>query len=90
MTRPTQEPACRIYDKKTHEPIDVLTHEVMFTITYDGKLMNTRQSNVLKSGDIYKRYTYTLVSCKGDAENKCRKLNERFKTDKFAVKEIRI
>jgi len=64
---------------------DILQADSYFVITYLGQPCGIRQHKRLKSGFKYMKLSYTNL---GNAEAQCRKLNQRFKTNDFAVVEV--
>lgn len=84
MSRPKPEILLESVDKKTYKSTQILNSGGVYAVFYNGNPVNLRNQNLLIAypGPRYKKTTFTN---KGPAVNLCRRLNEKFKTDKFVV-----
>lgn len=84
MSRPKPEILLETVDKKTYKSNQVLSCPGIYAVFYNGQPINLRNANLLVNypGPRYKK---TSFSNPGHALNLCRKLNIKFRTDKFTV-----
>lgn len=73
-----------ITDKATYRTESVLMSEGIWAVFYDGKPFNLRSSDYLNRGQGPK-YKKVSFSNPGHAFSLARRLNKKFRTDKFAV-----
>jgi hypothetical protein len=72
-----------VIDKTTYNSEQVIHSEGLYTVFYDNKPVNIRNLNILSGASAkYKRSSFLI---KGHAVNLAKKLNTKFKTDKFSV-----
>lgn len=71
-------------DKTTYKVDQVIVAAGVWSVFYDGQPINLKSFHYLSS-DVAPKYKKTSFSNPGHARNLCRKLNNRFKTDKFTV-----
>lgn len=71
-------------DKKTYKCDQIIETSGIWAVFYDGSPINLKIQHYLDSEAIPK-YKKTSFGNPGHARNLCRKLNEKFKTDKFSV-----
>ena len=71
-------------DRQTYKSDQVLNSEGIWAVFYDNRPINLRTTNNLTQipGPKYKKSAF---SNPGHAINLCKKLNQKFKTDKFSV-----
>jgi hypothetical protein len=75
-------------DLKTYDSYQIVSVPTLYAVVYENDPVTIRIKN--HSYDIADRYRKTLHTTKGFADNQARKLNQKFKTDKFAVVELLI
>ena len=84
MARPKPKVLAEIADRESYKVDQVLYSEGIWTIFYDGSIINLKSSSMTKNGLIHK-YKKCSFSNSGHAINLAKKLNKQFKTDKFSV-----
>lgn len=84
MSRPKPTILAEITDKATYKTEQVLASEGIWTVFYDGRPINLKTCNLLVQypGPKYKKVSF---SNQGHAINLAKKLNKKFRTDKFTV-----
>lgn len=84
MSRPKPNILLESIDKKTYRSNQVLSSPGVYAVFYDGLPINLRNANLLTDypGPRYKK---TSFANPGHALNLCRRLNTKFRTDKFTV-----
>lgn len=84
MSRPKPQVLLDYTDPKTYKSEQILSADGIYAVFYDGKPINLRSLNKLLDypGPKYRRVAF---SNSGHAYNLAEKLNQLFKTDKFAV-----
>jgi hypothetical protein len=72
-----------IIDKATYNSEQVVKSDGLYAVFYDNSPINIRNLNILSGASAkYKRTTFIN---KGHAVNLSKKLNTKFRTDKFSV-----
>lgn len=71
-------------DKNTYQVDQVVESSGVWSIFYDNQPINLKSQHYLDS-EATPKYKKTSFSNPGHARNLCRKLNNKFKTDKFTV-----
>lgn len=84
MSRPKPKVLIEIADREIYKVDQVLYSDGIWTIFYDGEIINLKSSAMTKKGLIHK-YKKCSFSNPGHAVNLAKKLNKQFKTDKFSV-----
>mgnify|MGYP003343662714 CR=1 FL=1 len=84
MSRPKPQVLIEHTNKQTYKTEQVLASEGIWAVFFDGKPINLKTSNLLVQypGPKYKKVSF---SNPGHAINLCKKLNQKFKTNKFSV-----
>jgi hypothetical protein len=84
MSRPKPTVILEITDKKTYKTEQVLAARGIWAVFYDDAPINLKSSNLLVQypGPKYRKVSF---SNQGHAVNLAKKLNQHFRTDKFAV-----
>lgn len=84
MSRPKPTVLLDHVNRQTYKSEQVLEAEAIWAVFYDSKPFNLKSSNALTNypGPKYKK---TSFSNPGHAHNLAKKLNDLFKTTKFAV-----
>lgn len=84
MSRPKPTVLLRYNNKESHKIEEVLLSEAIFAVFYDGKPINLKSTHGLINipGPTYKKVSFPNP---GHALNLAKKLNQKFKTDKFKV-----
>jgi hypothetical protein len=84
MSRPKPEILLESVDKKTYRSSQVLGSPGIYAIFYEGSPINLRNVNLLVNypGPRYKKVSFPN---RGHALNLCKRLNTKFRTDKFTV-----
>jgi hypothetical protein len=73
-----------IVDKQTYKCDQILETSGIWAVFYDGYPINLKSQHYLDSESVPK-YKKTSFGNPGHARNLCRKLNTKFKTNKFTV-----
>ena len=84
MARPKPKILSEIADKEEYKVDQVLYSEAIWSIKYQGNLINLKSSSMTKNGLIHK-YKKVSFSNQGHAINLAKKLNRQFKTEDFTV-----
>lgn len=84
MPRPKPEVLLEKIDKATYKTEQVLAAEGIWAVFYDGSPINLKTANQLIQYPGPK-YTKVSFSNQGHAINLAKKLNSKYKTDKFTV-----
>ena len=84
MTRTSPRIVAEMADNRTYKVDQVLESSGIWTVFYDNQPFNLRTLHLLDT-DVPSKYKKTSFSNPGHARNLCRKLNQKFKTDKFTV-----
>lgn len=71
-------------DKATYKCDQIIASPGIWAVFFSGQAFNLKSQHYLDSEDTPK-YKKTSFSNPGHARNLCRKLNAKFKTDKFTV-----
>jgi hypothetical protein len=71
-------------DKNTYQIDQIVESSGIWAVFYDNHPFNLKRQHYLDS-EITPKYKKTSFSNPGHARNLCRKLNTKFKTDKFTV-----
>lgn len=71
-----------------HKRRDIIQHEEMFLVVYDGQPMSISIIDLDPSHWVTPRYVNILFSQRASAFNAANKLNAEFKTNRFSVKTI--
>ena len=84
MSRPKPNILMELTDKATYKSDQVLASEGIWAVYYESKPINLKTQNLLSQypGPKYKKVSF---SNKGHAVNLAKKLNVKFKTNKFTV-----
>jgi hypothetical protein len=84
MSRPKPNILLEQTDKVTYKSEQVLASEGVWAVHYDNKPINLKTASLINQypGPKYKKVSF---SNPGHAINLCRKLNVKFKTNKFSV-----
>jgi hypothetical protein len=84
MSRTQPKILMELVDKKTYRCDQVVEASGIWAVFLDNQPINLKNTHYLDSNDVPK-YKKTSFSNPGHARNLCRKLNAKFKTDKFSV-----
>lgn len=84
MSRNAPKVLMEYVDKNTYQVDQIVESSGVWTVFYDSQPFNLKTQHYLDSEAIPK-YKKTSFSNPGHARNLCRKLNTKFKTDKFTV-----
>ena len=84
MSRTSPRILAEMVDSKTYKVDQIVEATGIWTVFYDNQPINLRMVHYLDN-DIRPKYKKTSFSNPGHARNLCRKLNTRFRTDKFTV-----
>lgn len=84
MSRPKPNVLLEQANKLTYKSDQILASEGIWAVYYDEKPINLKTQNLLQQypGPKYKKVSF---SNPGHAINLCKKLNTKFKTNKFSV-----
>ena len=84
MSRPKPNILLEQANKTTYKSEQVLASEGIWAVYYDAKPINLKTASLISQypGPKYKKVSF---SNSGHAINLCRKLNVKFKTNKFSV-----
>ena len=84
MSRPKPTILTEVIDRKTNKSEQVLASDGIWTVFYDGRPINLRNSSIYAAhaGPKYKKVSF---SNPGHAINLAKKLNKQFKTELFTV-----
>ena len=89
MSRPKPKILAELADIESYKVDQVLYSEGIWTIFYDGSIINLKSSAMTKNG-LNHKYKKCSFSNGGHAVNLAKKLNKQFKTDKFSVVKLTI
>lgn len=84
MSRTPSKVLLEIVDKKTYKVDQIVEASGIWAVYYDDQPFNLKNQHYLDSS-VVPKYKKTSFSNPGHARNLCRKLNSKFKTDKFSV-----
>lgn len=84
MSRNSPKVLTEMADGRTYRVDQVIESSGIWTVFYDNQPFNLRTVHLLDK-DAPPKYKKTSFSNPGHARNLCRKLNLKFKTDKFTV-----
>lgn len=70
-------------DKNTYKTNQVVEASGIWAVFYDGKPINIKTSHFLN--EVSPKYKKTSFSNPGHAINLCKKMNSKFKTNRFTV-----
>jgi hypothetical protein len=84
MSRTSPRVLVEMVDKNTYKVDQVIEASGIWVVFYDGQPINLKSQHYLEDQTTPK-YKKTSFSNPGHARNLCRKLNLKFKTDKFTV-----
>lgn len=84
MSRSSPRVLAEMVDKDTYKVDQVVEAAGIWTVFYDGQPINLKTQHYLNV-EVTPKYKKTSFSNPGHARNLCRKLNAKFKTDKFTV-----
>ena len=84
MSRTSPRVLAEMVDSKTYKTDQIVESGGIWSVYYCGQPFNLRITHYLDT-DAPPKYRKTSFSNPGHARNLCRKLNTRFKTDKFTV-----
>lgn len=84
MSRPKPKVIIELTNRSTYKTDQVLASEGIWAVFYDSKPINLKSGNFLVQhpGPKYKKVSF---SNPGHAVSLCKKLNTKFKTEKFTV-----
>jgi len=84
MSRPKPNVLMEQTDKITYKSDQILASEGIWAVYFDSKPINLKTSSLISQypGPKYKKVSF---SNPGHAINLCKKLNQKFKTNKFSV-----
>ena len=84
MSRPKPQIIAELTNRATYRSEQVLASEGIWAVFYDAQPINLKTCNLLTTvpGPKYRKVSF---SNKGHAINLAKKLNNKFKTDKFSV-----
>jgi hypothetical protein len=84
MSRPKPNVLMEQTDKITYKSDQILASEGIWAVYFDSKPINFKTSSLISQypGPKYKKVSF---SNPGHAINLCKKLNQKFKTNKFSV-----
>lgn len=83
MSRSSPKVILQYVEKKTYIQEHILESHGIWAVYYNNKPFNLKSSHYLKDGPI--KYKKVSFSNPGHAHNLCKKLNQKFQTDKFTV-----
>lgn len=84
MSRTQPKILLELVDKTTYKCDQIVEAAGIWAVFYHGQPINLKSQHYLDNESTPK-YKKTSFSNPGHARNLCRKLNDRFKTDKFTV-----
>ncbi len=84
MSRTSPKVLVEIVDKVTYKVDQIVEAAGIWTVFYDGQPINLKTQHYLDN-EATPKYKKTSFSNPGHARNLCRKLNAKFKTDRFTV-----